>query len=338
MNALNLSSSEILNIKRYDLIFNGTEQENKKLYRQLLKKWHPDHSKSNTEDVFVYIMNLFSKSTLASNNIVNVNGVNINSTYSEATSLYTIHYDAVSSSFYVSFNNVAEKLSKNYLSNARAIKELLDSHHLKSRYDELLSLKLFEKEGLFKISIPKKYIPLKPLIDFIIDYKDYKISAYIISRLWDQAMMYSNAGLNCIGADPNFIFVDTETHKILDLSALFFSVKKGENMIALTSYQASSVIKIDIAKKIASENSVASLIVNLGYNLAGDVNKVSNINLLDKDTICEDMIKTLSSFDIYSNLIDLYKKWQTESVKSIFKERSFYKKQILFNDLMPYIK
>lgn len=332
--SLNWTSSQILACRSYLELFGDVDP--KLTYRLLLKRWHPDHSKSNTEDVFVYITQMFSKSSIPKSSI-NINGIDINAAYQISNSLYHMCYDAVSQSFYIKFFNASEKLSKNYVANLNSLKKLLNGHALESRYSEMLSSKLLEKDGLFKISIPKGFVPLSLLINFIIDYKDYKISAYIISRLWDQAMMYSNVGLMYVGADPNFIFVNTESHKILDLSGLFFSVEKNTNLIALTSYQAPSVIKSDISNKQISNKSVASLIVNLGYNLAGDINKTSNVNLLDKDAVCIDMIKSLSSFNLSDDISHLYKYWQTESVKSIFKERSFYKKEVTFNDLIPYI-
>lgn len=333
--SLSWDLSSVIGCKSYSEMF-GTEDP-KRVYRQLLKKWHPDHSKYATEDAFIHINAMFSKGNSVSSNLTNINGININVTYSILNSLYEMYFDATKSSMYLKFLKASDKLSKNFISNKKTVDAFLETFPHKDRYSDISNLKLLEKDGLYKLNIPSSYVPLNLLIEYIHDFRDFKISAYVISRLWDHAMLYSTAGLNYIGCDPSFIFVDTKTHKIIDCSSLFFSTKKC-NMIALSSYQASSVIKSDISNKTISTPSINSLIINLGYHLAGDTNKTGNINLLDKDEACFEMIKSLNSFSINSSTLSLYKKWQTEEVASIFKERSFYKKEILFNDLISYIK
>ena len=55
MDALNLSANELLKLKLFSDLFKGSDDENKKLYRHLLKKWHPDMNTTDTSNVFVHI-------------------------------------------------------------------------------------------------------------------------------------------------------------------------------------------------------------------------------------------------------------------------------------------
>ena len=75
MDALNLSANELLKLKLFSDLFKGSDDENKKLYRHLLKKWHPDMNTTDTSNVFVHITQLYDSLSIAvSPKSVEING------------------------------------------------------------------------------------------------------------------------------------------------------------------------------------------------------------------------------------------------------------------------
>lgn len=338
MNILNLSAKDILAIKIFSELFTGTEDENKKTYRMLLKKWHPDMNSTDTSDVFVHITQLYD--SLAINIIpksVEINGKSYDYIYDVVKDLYTIYYTDNGTGFLIKFNQKADGLKQNYKSNLTKLQSLLKNHKFEDRYKDLLSCNIYENKEFAKIRVPAGYVPLNLALKYIISFKDWKISAYIISRLYDTALLYKNAGLSCIGFDPDFIFLDTKKHQIIDLSALFFSTESNKSLsLALTPMQASAFIKDDLQNKKCSDDSINSMINSLGLMLSGDLNRFGNINVLD-DSANKEMVKIISGIGINVPIRNNYEAWQTKLVQRIFNERSFYKKEIVFGDLTKYI-
>src|SRR5574343_357156 len=93
MDALNLSANELLKLKLFSDLFKGSDDENKKLYRHLLKKWHPDMNTTDTSNVFVHITQLYDSLSIAvSPKSVEINGKEYPYMYSVSKDLYDIYY------------------------------------------------------------------------------------------------------------------------------------------------------------------------------------------------------------------------------------------------------
>ena len=338
INSLSWNETQILSCKSFLQMFGKNEKDIKTNYRKLLKKWHPDYSHSNTENVFIHITSLFESgnNALNSNNKIIIDGYEINASYYINDSLYEMAYDHKNKNLYIKFKQKHYELSKQFKRLSNFYKDKLTNSQFKDRYKNLIDTNILERNSLLKIKVPENHVPLYLLKEYIKDYKDYKISAYIISRLWDLAMMNNYYDIKFGGANPNFIFVNTQNHTILDYSMLFFSHYKDETLCALPSFQATSILKDDIKNKQLSYKSINSLIINASLYLAGDIDKTGNINMINKDIVHTDMIKELSTYDINKDTHELYKKWLQISVQNIFNERSFYKKEISFNDLLGY--
>lgn len=338
MDALNLSANELLQLKLFSDLFKGSDDENKKLYRHLLKKWHPDMNTTDTSNVFVHITQLYDSLSIAvSPKSVEINGKEYPYMYSVSKDLYDIYYTDNGRGFLINFKKKNSEIKQNFLANTNSIQTLLRGHKFESRYQDLLSCKLYENKEFAKVFLPEGYVPLNLLTKYIVDFKDWKISAYIISRLYDTALMYKAANLSCIGFDLDFIFVDTKKHQIVDLSALFFSNMIDHNLtLALSPQQASSFVKSDLDKRVCSEKSINNMILSTGLILAGDLNRCGNIKMLD-DSANKDMVSVIAGIDISKPIRENYEQWQTKSVKRLFNERSFYKKEIVMSDLVKYI-
>lgn len=69
INSLSWNETQILSCKSFLQMFGKNEKDIKTNYRKLLKKWHPDYSHSNTENVFIHITSLFE----SGNNALNSN-------------------------------------------------------------------------------------------------------------------------------------------------------------------------------------------------------------------------------------------------------------------------
>ena len=338
INSIDWCETQILSCKSFSQMFGENEKDVKINYRKLLKKWHPDYSKSNTENVFIHITSLFESGnkTLNSGNKVIIDDYEINASYYINDSLYEMAYDHKNKNLYIKFKHRHSELSKQFKRLANFYKDKLSDSQFKDRYKNLINANILERNSLLKIKVPENHVPLFLLNEYIKDYKDYKISAYIISRLWDLVMMNNYYDIKFGGAHPNFIFVNTQNHTILDYSMMFFSHHNDETLLALPAFQATSILKEDIKNKRLSYKSINSLIINISLYLSGDVDKTGNINMVNKDSVHVDMIKELSTYDINKDTHELYKKWLQVSVQNIFKERSFYKKEISFNDLIGY--
>lgn len=339
MDALKLSKSEILSTKVFVDLFAGTDDENKKTYRLLLKKWHPDMNDGDTSDVFVHINDIYNNKAASSviEQSVEINGKFYPYDYALKKGFYDIYYTNEGRGFLINFTKNADKFKSNYSSIMTKLTNGLSGHRFADRYKDLLSCKLYENNGYYKVVVPQDYVPLNKLIDYIVDMRNWKMSAYIISRLIDQTLMYQHFGLSPIGCDPDFIFVNTKTHKIIDLSALFFSTEEGAKMIGLTSFQANSVVTKDIKMKVISDVSINSLVRNIALFLSGDLKTIGNINLIDKDTIHKELFELNVQMDTSTNMVKIYEKWMTKDILNIFKERSFFKNEVSFADLRKYL-
>lgn len=330
----NLSATEILRIHDFATMFGDDEKQSTKTYRKLLKIWHPDMNKNDTSNIFVHIMNVFNKrSSSAAIKQETIDGYNFTYIFKSSNDLYDLYFDS-GNSLFITFKNAGEKLVKNYSKNHELIFKKLETHKLRDRYRSLLDAKIYSRKSLYRIATKGNYVPLSLLLEHITDLKDWKISAYIISRFFDMIKMYRSFGLSCIGFDPNLILVDTSTHRIVDLSALFFSTHIGEKMIALTGVQADSMIKSDLGKGICSEESTMSMMKSLSYRLAGDSRGIGNHLMLD-NTSNKDLVKTIRTFTDVDNS---YVKWIDKDILNLFKERSFYKKEVAMLDLLKYIE
>ena len=78
------------------------------------------------------------------------------------------------------------------------------------------------------------------------------------------------------------------------------------------------------------------MILSTGLILAGDLNRCGNIKMLD-DSANKDRVSVIAGIDISKPIRENYEQWQTKSVKRLFNERSFYKKEIVMSDLVKYI-
>ena len=161
------------------------------------------------------------------------------------------------------------------------------------------------------------------------------MSAWIISRYYDSALLYQHSDLKYIGCDFNLVFVDTKKHLIIDLSALFFSVK--DTMLLLTNNQHKFFTHSAISSKKCDNESINSLIKFSSILLAGDITQTGNFNLIEDIEINKELIQQLLLINSSRSLLDNYKEWQEQTITKVFSQRSFYKKELTFNDLKQYI-
>ena len=138
MDALNLSANELLKLKLFSDLFKGSDDENKKLYRHLLKKWHPDMNTTDTSNVFVHITQLYDSLSIAvSPKSVEINGKEYPYMYSVSKDLYDIYYTDNGRGFLINFKKKNSEIKQNFLANTNSIQTLLRGHKFESRYQDL---------------------------------------------------------------------------------------------------------------------------------------------------------------------------------------------------------
>ena len=333
-----LTSSQILAFTLYNQLFSDDENVAKKQRRSLLNKWHPDSNKEqDAEKVFIHINYLYGlNNTQVVENVLEINGKEYHYYFSIVNDIFTLYY-LTSFKLLIKFNFKQEELKLNFVKNRNKLDLFLNSKDFKSRYQDILNLKILSSSNgeYLYIDLPPNYLPLSLILQYIKEFKDWKMSAWIISRYYDSALLYQHSDLKYIGCDFNLVFVDTKKHLIIDLSALFFSVK--DTMLLLTNNQHKFFTHSAISSKKCDDESINSLIKFSSILLAGDTTQTGNFNLIEDIEVNKELIQQLLLINSSRSLLDNYKEWQEQTITKVFSQRSFYKKELTFNDLKQYI-
>ena len=333
-----LTSSQILAFTLYSQLFSDDENVAKKQRRSLLNKWHPDSNKEqDAEKVFIHINYLYGlNNTQVVENVLEINGKEYHYYFSIVNDIFTLYY-LTSFKLLIKFNFKQEELKLNFVKNRNKLDLFLNSKDFKSRYQDILNLKILSSSNgeYLYVDLPSNYLPLSLILQYIKEFKDWKMSAWIISRYYDSALLYQHSDLKYIGCDFNLVFVDTKKHLIIDLSALFFSVK--DTMLLLTNNQHKFFTHSAISSKKCDDESINSLIKFSSILLAGDITQTGNFNLIEDIEVNKELIQQLLLINSSRSLLDNYKEWQEQTITKVFSQRSFYKKELTFNDLKQYI-
>lgn len=333
-----LTSSQILAFTLYNQLFSDDENVAKKQRRSLLNKWHPDSNKEqDAEKVFIHINYLYGlNNTQVVENVLEINGKEYHYYFSIVNDIFTLYY-LTSFKLLIKFNFKQEELKLNFVKNRNKLDLFLNSKDFKSRYQDILNLKILSSSNgeYLYVDLPSNYLPLSLILQYIKEFKDWKMSAWIISRYYDSALLYQHSDLKYIGCDFNLVFVDTKKHLIIDLSALFFSVK--DTMLLLTNNQHKFFTHSAISSKKCDDESINSLIKFSSILLAGDITQTGNFNLIEDIEVNKELIQQLLLINSSRSLLDNYKEWQEQTITKVFSQRSFYKKELTFNDLKQYI-
>lgn len=331
------SASEILLFTSYRDLFSDDNDEAKKQRKELLGQWHPDiNSDPMAEDVFIHINKLFALPHGGRDELViHVGNSAYKYIYAVTNNIYSLYY-LTDSTVLIQFHHKSTELKENFMNNLRTINFKIEGLGFKDRYRDFLGVKLAVSKGdeFFKLKFNTNYLPLTLVLDYIQEYKDWRMSAWIISRLYDESLMFHHSKLKFTGADLDLIFVDTETHKIIDLSALFFST--SDKMIVLSPNQVKAIYPDSIQDKTCYEDSSNSLIKIASLRLGGDNTQSGNLNLIDQANVHVDLIKRINEIDCSQSLHDNYIEWQEKTINKVFTKRSFYKKELSLYDLKKY--
>lgn len=337
-----LTPEQIMSASTYRDIFPSDHAKAKALRAKLLNHYHPDKNDIDTSAIFVQINTIYELGSASSLiNRLQINSLVFEYDYSIVSKLYQIWYNR--NSFLIQFSQKGNEFASNFKTNFDKLSTFLSGHHLRDRYTDLLQMNpisvatdISSGNVYYRLKMPNYYIPLNKLLEYVYEYKDWKICGYIISRLFDSIMLFCAAGLSYTGTDIDFIYVDTVNHKIIDLSAFFFSKPERTPLIGLTSFQKSCFTNADVVNKYPSLEAVNSQVYNLALILFGDVHKTGNLHLLDETKICRRGIEIIKKMNTSRPTQELYRAWLETDVISIFNERSFYKKEIGYDDLKSY--
>lgn len=332
------SAQQILACQRYQDLFSAEPALAQKERQRLLKQWHPDlNSDPQAEHVFIHIHNIFNQASMHHKlQNLRINQTDYRYLFSHENNIYELYY-LENSNLIVHFKHKASELKNNIIHNLECLNRMLAHHPLKARYQDLLDIRVLatNQDEYLKIVFHPRYLPLTLVKNYIYDYKDWKMSAWIISRLFDSALLFQNNDLNFTGCDQNLVFVDTTSHHIIDLSALFFST--SDKMIALAPAQVKAIFSDAIAHKVCDEDSSNNLIKFLALYLSGDEQQVGNLNLLDQTHINAELIQHILAINCEHSVYDNYKEWQTNTLKKVFTQRAFHKKELSLNQLLQHI-
>ena len=332
---MDYSAQQILAFRIYQDLFSAQPALAQKERQRLLKKWHPDlNSDPKAEQVFIHINQIFNQASVRQKyQTLRINHTDYDYFFSHENNIYTVYY-LDQAQIILHFKHKATSLKNNIIQNLNSIKTMLTHHPLKARYQDILDIRVLatDNDDYLKIAFHPRYLPLILVKNYIYETQDWKMSAWIISRLFDTALLLQNNDLNFTGCDVNLIFVDTVSHYIIDLSALFFST--SGQMIALSPTQVKAIFPDAIAHKICDEDSSNNLIKFLALYLSGDEQQLGNLNLFDHTQINTTLIQQILAIDCQQSLYDNYNEWQTHTLKKVFSKRAFHKKELSLNELL----
>lgn len=335
---MNHSAHDILALRRYQDLFSDDPAIAQKQRQLLLKQWHPDlNPHPQAAQVFSHIHQIFNQISMRHKvQTLRIHQTDYRYLLSADNQIYALYY-LENANLILHFKHKTSELKLNIIQNLQRLNDMLAHHPLKARYQDLLDIRVLasDNDDYLKIVFNSRYLPLTLVKHYIYDYKDWKMSAWIISRVFDHALLFQNADLNFTGCDPNLVFVDTVSHYMIDLSALFFST--SGKMIVLAPAQVKAVFSDAIAHKVCDEDSSNNLIKFLALYLSGDEQQVGNLNLLEPTQVNAELIQHILAIDCAQSVYDNYTEWQTNTLKKVFTQRTFHKKELSLNQLLQHI-
>ena len=143
-----LTSSQILAFTLYNQLFSDDENVAKKQRRSLLNKWHPDSNKEqDAEKVFIHINYLYGlNNTQVVENVLEINGKEYHYYFSIVNDIFTLYY-LTSFKLLIKFNFKQEELKLNFVKNRNKLDLFLNSKDFKSRYQDILNLKILSSSN-----------------------------------------------------------------------------------------------------------------------------------------------------------------------------------------------
>lgn len=333
MDPLTLSAEDILGATRPELVFGLVDKETAEaVFKSLRRKWHPDrndHPKAT--EVFCRLQELLDK---VGNYLTYVSaGVEHNFKQRCVTKFLLGEVYHHEGGLAIVLDEDKAKFSKVFQDNLKKV--LTCYYSAKSELKEMIeglmpSLHRVSDDGR---TIVLKYPPLTKgsvNLSLLIQSQGGKLEprvvAWMISRMFNYALIMQKAGLINNAFSPEHLWVNLKDHSAFDPLSLFFATGVDEKLRVLTGEGQLCLPADSLAKKVSHPVVDIRLIKKAGIRALGDASG-SGMSL-GKEV--PEALKTWlrSPTTTESKILDVYKDWQERVLNDAFGKRSFYKWEV----------
>lgn len=341
-NIYEFTSDFILKITDPKILFQGKgETENKKIYKKLSLKWHPDKNigKENTDKVFSHINTLYDKISTISVSKNNLNEITISSTDGKEYNLkYLKKYITEIGINYISHEYVvyffANSEKDNVLKNIKIIENIqYADEKMKNEFSKYVP-KIFKTintvDGVYLLfKKEKQFINLSDVLNHLKGKISPEHVAWILSSIYNFTCFLHYNKIMHGGILSDHIFIDPETHQIRLIGGWWYAKLSGEKLDFLSKSAFNLASSNMLKDKTAELKLDLSMIKLLGRTLLGDSN---GVKLQHDQTIPKPFSNWLlepDSFDIFST----YSHWINNILHDSFGKRRFVKFDLSYKDL-----
>lgn len=333
MDPLTLTSADILGATRPELVFGfGDKETCESVFKSLRRKWHPDRNDDpKATEVFCRLQELFDH---IGNYLVYVASGSQHNFKQRCVTRFLLgdiyHHEG---GIAIVLDEDKVKFSKVLQDNLKRIHTCYSSANpdLKKMIDDLVPVlhRVSDDGRTIVLKFPaqcKGAVNLSLLINSQGGKLEPRVVAWVISRMFNYAMIMQKAGLINNAFSPEHFWINLKDHSGFDPLSLFFATGFNEKLRVLTGEGQLCLPAESLAKKVSHPVIDIRLIKKAGIRALGDTSG-SGMSL-DKD-IPEALRTWLrSTTPTESKVLDVYKDWQERVLNDAFGKRSFYKWEV----------
>jgi len=329
MDPLTLTASDILGGVAPESVFGASNKvDAEPTFKALRRKWHPDrNSDKDATAVFCKLQELYDR--LGEYLSYISDGVSYTFKQKLKTTFLlgeVYHHEAglgivVTDTSYTDVFLRNLKKVKEGCKSLKELQELIPELHRVS--DDKTTIVLKINKGSVNLGLLMKHQggKLEP-----------RVVAWIISRMFNWAMMMQTAGLINNAFSPEHFWVETTKHTGFDPLSLFFATMPGEKLKVLTGEGVDALPSEARKNKVSDPVIDVRLIKKAGIRALGD-HSGSGMALVsptgDKDGIPRKLVDWLRNpVPSDATILDVYQEWQRIVLPDVFAKRSFYKWEI----------
>lgn len=339
------SADEILSISENfpEKIFPNNEDESTKVYRSLMKEWHPDKNKDeNANQVSSHLSKLYE---------IALKRIKENSWREPYTLLFKCKDKKERSLRYKKIRDfelgkmaygektvcyIVNSKSKDLFQNGiETIKKLsYKDDKMKKEMEKYLPfiLSVFETtedESVVVLSKESDVFLLQDIIDFYKGSIDPKHTAWVLSSAYNISCYLRYAGICHNAISANNYFISPKNHSGMLLGGWWYSCRKDDKIIALPKNSVKNCPPDILSSKTADHRLDLLLIRQLGLHCLGDD---TGMNLLTRKDISKHLVDFLRSSSS-GDAINDYSYWQKEVLPNSFGKRRFVEMKIKSSDI-----
>lgn len=343
----------VLKASTYKDIFNKSiEEENFKIYKDIIKEWHPDRFLYRNKELIDLAEEISKKLNRFYSEYKKVSGYFLENSYQEKLWIsddnkemklkYFRERDFELGKIYISksfiiyelfsnfdkyFDNYKSIVSKRLIFKDNKMKEEMSKYlpSLKEGFNKVSFRKTKDNFNLIVINKSEDVLSLKDVIAY---YKDIKIDSksicWMISSMYNLACYFQYLGLVHNGISEDNYFISPKYHSGLILGGFWYSTNINSKMIGCKK-EIFDILPFEVKRdKLSNFKSDLESIKLLGRKL---------IECTDKDTLSEILIDWSNSTVLTDDAIEEYKNWGKVLDRVFGEKRVFVPMNLTYRDI-----